>query len=339
MPDQIERPQPSENPPWNQSGPSGQIPPTMAAHQSGPGWQTPSMVPPPGTPPPAESFGTFGSGGTQPPPPPLVNPYNVPPSPPQYPAAPPAYVPNYAPVYMPASVEKKPIYFPLTRHAPVLWQIVSMLVYSAITALSIMGCVLYLINSYHPESGNSIYTNLDGSVNVLAIVLTVVLVLLVFPLCSLLCGALFGSWGGVLVSVASLAGGIFLIHLVNNEFWSPERVPGALYAILAAFPVSALVVGLIYDQRKYAAWWKSMLTLMLGATVLTFWLSVALFIAVANNPSSFDSASGTSLQGTLAAAGVALGCVALLAIPLLTFPVAGIEGLIHAQIAAVRNRR
>lgn len=230
---------------------------------------------------------------------------------------------------------KKPIYFPLTRGVSVLVQIFDMLVYSLLAAICVMLIPLYLLKSY--ENNFSVYANPDGSVNGLAILLTIVLALLIVPACSLLCGAFFGSWRGLLVSLLSIGGGLLLGHLSDDRLWNPTAFQ--TYLGLAPLPIAALVVGLFYDRRKYAAWWKSMLTMLLGASIIAVWLYILLFVVVANNITLLNTTTTTmTSQQLLAGVGVVYGCLAIFLILLWTFLIAGIEGLVHNRIAAVKNK-
>lgn len=230
---------------------------------------------------------------------------------------------------------KKPIYFPLTRKASALVQTFDILVYSLLTAICIMLIPLYLEKSY--ETNFSVYMNPDGTANGLAILFTIVLVLLIVPACSLLCGAFFGSWRGLLVSLLSIGGGLVLAHLSDDRLWNLAAFQ--TYLPLIPLPLAALVVGLFYDRRKYAAWWKSMLTMLLGSAIIVIWLYVLLFVFVANNVSLLNTSTTTlTSQQLLAGVGIVYGCLAIFLILLWTFLIAGIEGLIHNRIAAVKNK-
>jgi hypothetical protein len=236
----------------------------------------------------------------------------------------------------PPAPQKKPIYFPLTRRAPALLQIFGMLGYSLLLAISIMVIVLYLLGSYH--QGLSIFINVDGSTNGLAILLVAVLALLIVPACSLLSGALFGSWRGLLVSLFSTGGGVLFAHLSNAQFLN-NVTSIQPYLALAPLPISALTVGLIYDQRKYASWGKSFSIFLLGSAIICLWLFVLLFIASANSPNLSVAAQTASLtpQSLLASVGVVSGCMTILAIPLMAIPMAAIEGIVHNRITATKR--
>lgn len=336
---------------------ANQIPPTVAADpHTTPAQQSFSSPAGPEAVAPSESFGSFDMpiSASQ------SDPYAVPRSassayppyqpapangPAPAPASPPGPMPGYGYPLMPANgyplapaapaPSKKPIYFPITRGASALVQVFDILVYSLLTAICIMLIPLYLQKS--SDESFSLYTNPDGSVNGLAILLTIVLVLLVVPACSLLCGALFGSWRGLLVSLLSIGGGILLGKLSDNRLWNLTAYQ--TYLVLAPLPITALIVGLFYDRRKYAAWWKSMLTMLLGSAIIAIWLYVILFVLVANNIDLLNvPSSRLTPQQMLAGVGIVYGCFAIFLILLWTFLIAGIEGLIHNRIAAVKNK-
>lgn len=317
-------------------------------------------VPGTGLPAPSESFGAFdmpeGTG--------TVAPYAAPPTPEAryasstyppvagaapyppmagsvpYPAPGYAYAPGQPVPFvpfppMPVPKLPAPIYFPLTRKAPVHMQIFGMLFYSLLMAISIMGILLYLASSYHP--GLTIFVNPSGEINGLAILLVVVLVVLVAPACTLLSGALFGSWRGLLVSLASIGGGFFITHLSNNQFETVPKIEGVL--TLLGLPIAALIVGLIYDARKYAAWWKSMFTMMLGASIISIWFFAFVF-AMGVNSDTFAAGANSSSNPAAFMAGVWIvgGCFSFIGILGLTFPIAGIEGLIHWRIVVEKEQ-
>ena len=241
--------------------------------------------------------------------------------------------PPYPYAYMPAPAVKAPLYFPLTRRAPLSVQWAGMLLYSLLIALSFMGIALYLVNASYGTT--SIFTFSDGGVNVLAILLVVALAFLVIPAGSLLAGALFGSWRGLLVSLAALGGGLLITHLSNNDFFRNFTVSGLLP--LCGLPLSAFVVGLFYDFRKYAAWWKSMLVLMLGAGVASTWLFTT--IVIMDYALSADAALSSNPQAFMLGIWIANICLSLVCTLALTFPSAGIEGLIHWRVAAAKRAR
>lgn len=335
---------------------ASQVPPTVAAGSGAAPVQQPFGNPAA----PSESFGSFDMPGSASQNDPYALPLSTPrPSQPYSSALvpgnvpaptsgyPPAPAPGYgyppAPAYgyppmpvQPASASpKKPIYFPITRGVSALVQVFDMLVYSLLAAICVMLIPLYLLKSY--ENNFSVYTNLDGSVNGLAVLLTVVLVLLIVPACSLLCGAFFGSWRGLLVSLLSIGGGLLLGHLSDERLWNFSAFQ--TYLGLAPLPIAALIVGLFYDRRKYAAWWKSMLTMLLGASIIAVWLYILLFVFVTNNITLLNTTTTTMTpQQLLAGVGIVYGCFAIFLILLWTFLIAGIEGLIHNRIAAVKSK-
>lgn len=303
-----------------------------------------SAPPPPASsisapPPPAESFqgrknpyGDLQAPSIQYPvypsvPPPLQQPiYNYTPAPV---IAVPAYVPP----------PPKPLHFPLTRGAPFLAQIFGMLFYSVVIAVSISSILHAMIGFY--SAGSSIYLDRYNNSNGTAIILTFVLALVIVPGCSLFCGVFFGGWRGLLVSLLSLGGGLYAIQFPEPPFWSQTTLPG--YVFLAILPLCALIIGGIYSRRKYAAWWKSWFTMVLGVALICVWISVTLAIADGTSP-SFDMArvfNITSGSGSSAISAIvtSLGCLSLLILLILSLTTAILEGIIHSIVAASKKKK
>jgi serine/threonine protein kinase len=247
-----------------------------------------------------------------------------------------------APIYVPVQVPViqtqppvSPIHFPLTRNAPLQLQIFGMLAYGLVLAIGIMVIALYMVKAYDPGSTSGIYTNLDDSVNYISIVLTVVLVLLVMPASSILSGAFFGSWRGTLLSLCIVYGGLAITHLSDPTFfWNPASWPD--YLILAPLPVSAMIVGLVYDRRQYSSWWKSLFTLMLGYTLIIGSL-YALILVV--EYTSLAGTLGVDTSDATAITNVVLGCFSVCTVILLTLPTACIEGIVHASVVRITQKK
>jgi serine/threonine protein kinase len=246
----------------------------------------------------------------------------------------PVYIPVQVPVVRPQPTAL-PIRFPLTRHAALHLQIFGMLAYGLVLAISIMGIALFMVKAYNPGSTSGIYTNLDDSVNYMSIILTVVLVLVIVPASSILSGAFFGSWRGCLLSLCIVYGGLTITHLSDfTFFWNPTSWPD--YLILAPLPVSALVVGLIYDLRHFASWWKSLFTLMLGNTIIIGSLYALVLIV---EYTSLASTLGIDTSDATAMANVLLGCFGICTVILLTLPTACIEGIVHSIAATIARAK
>ncbi len=293
-----------------------------------------SVVPPS----PSESFGSFDMPAATM----LIDPYAYPQNQsgqeplaaPSVPISPYSYVPGQPmPPYVSMLKAKAPLYFPLMRQVPTPRQFFDMFLYSVFMAFSIMGVLLYLLNAYNSRS--SVFVTSDGSSNGLSILLTFVLVLLVIPACSLLCGALFGSWRGLLVSLVSIGGGLFITHLINSQFGSGRGFASALP--LLGLPIAALVVGLIYERRTYAAWWKSMFTLMLGAAIASIWFVTSILVTEAGAANLAAQASPHP-QAFIVGLWIGGAIFSLVGILALTFPIASIEGLIHWCVAVEKKR-
>jgi serine/threonine protein kinase len=300
-------------------------------------------------PPPVESLNAFGSGAS--------NVLSNPSGPyadlqaasiqyPVYPAAPPpgyGYTPSVqpnpvaaVPVY--AQPVKPAIYFPLTRKASIYLQIVEMLLYSALMALCLMGIGLYWV---HLSSDRSLYSNWNSNANA-AIFFILIFIALVIPACSTLCGALFGSWRGLLVSLISIIGGLYLMRSTGFVFEAlivPQNYQ-SLVVLLIPFPLSAFIVGLLYDRRKYASWGISLSILLLGATIICLWFFLISLVAGVNNVyfSTLASFNDRIAQSILSIVSTVLGCLSVGFILLMTFPIAIVEGIIHSFRTAVKER-
>lgn len=229
-------------------------------------------------------------------------------------------------------LERAPLSFPLTRHLPKPFQFLGMLCYSLLMALSVMALSLSILN--HP--GASSFVNIDGSVNGLAILLASTAVFLLVPACSLLCGVLFGSWCGMCVSVLAVGSGMLMTHLANPLFWSDQPFRNALPLI--GFPIAAFVVGLIYEHRTSTVWWKSALTLTLGAAIVSLWLVFFSILLTLHSAKFVDamlaSAHPQDFVTELWVGGIIL---ALLGIVALTLPSFGVERLLHWQVTTRRR--
>ncbi len=237
----------------------------------------------------------------------------------------------------PAAVKRrKPIRFPLIRKAPALLQIFGILLYSLVLVICIMGCLLLLLRAYI-DNGN-VYFNVNGSTDGLSVVITCVLLLVLAPACSLFCGVFFGSWRGLLAALLALGGGLLMSHLTDPRIFNIDAGL-QIYLLIASLPFTAFIVGLLYDRRQYAAWWKSMLTILLGLIVPVVGLLTFIYTQAAANADVAASLGHTTTQNFLAILTVGFACISLLAIPLLSLLYAGIEGIIHSLLARERRIR
>jgi hypothetical protein len=170
-------------------------------------------------------------------------------------------------------------------------------------------------------------------VNGLLILVVILLVLLIVPAIILLSGALFGALRAFVIA-GIIAGGTAALLLVYESAqhipitFTSANSPASISLVL--MPVTAALVGFLYDRRRYAAWWKSFLCLLAGSAL--FIGIILLLTAIFGNPSN---ASQVSLVGFY----VAIGCAWLLFVPLITLPVAGIEGITHVLLVARQKKR
>jgi hypothetical protein len=176
----------------------------------------------------------------------------------------------------------------------------------------------------------NVFVHPDGTVNGVLFLLAGIFLFLTLPTAALLSGAFLGAVRAFLVTliVVGSTTGLWLAHTflqhipININFNSP----GPISFIL--LPLTAALVGFLYDRRRSAAWWKSFLILLLGSAFL---VTVMLaFVAIFGRPTS--TASLTDFY-------IGIGCIWVLLIPLMALPIAGIEGITHAIIAARRNKQ
>lgn len=284
------------------------------------------------TPPAGQAQNAPLAGSIQPPahppvqgqPAPYPPPFPYPPTGPGYPAG---YYP--APPAQAVPRQKKMLYFPLTRHASPGKQAISMAIYSlSMLALSIGSIFSINLLSASLEPDNP-FVHADGTVNGLLILIFLLFLLLVVPAITLLSGALFGAVRALLVTCI-VAGGTAALLLVyafaQHTSLSLNNANGPATAVLVLSPITASLVGFIYDRRRYAAWWKSFLSLSAGSA---FFVTILLTLtAILGRPA--DGSSQTALADLY----VGIACIWLLLMPLMALPVAGIEGILHAILVA-----
>lgn len=169
------------------------------------------------------------------------------------------------------SQARKSTIFPLTRNASVFNQILGISLYTLFMAFNFAANQFLSYLSYSQKKTDPIY---DGTYWVCVLALLIWLFAFIFPASTVLCGALFGSWRGTLISLLSIGGGLFIVHLLNSHFSHLEDYLNFsnqnLQSYLIAGPFAALVVGLIYDFRRDVNWAKSMLTMLLGMMIALF---------------------------------------------------------------------
>lgn len=229
------------------------------------------------------------------------------------------------PLVQAATGTKKPLFFPLTRNASVGKQVASIAVYSILmTVLFVGNSFLIAITQMNQMPGN-IFIHRDGTANGFFILVLSIFLLLTLPATSLLSGALFGAVRAALAAmiiVGTTAGLWFfyawLQHVpVNISFNSPVLIAFILV------PLTAALVGFFYDRRRYAAWWHSFLTLLLGsACFVTVMLTL---VAIFGHPADVSALAGFY---------IIMGCFGIVMTPLIALPIAGIEGGVHAILVA-----
>jgi hypothetical protein len=250
---------------------------------------------------------------------------------PSFPYSPPGYgsPTTYYPALPAQAVprQKKMLSFPLTRYASPGKQVSSMAIYSLLMLALAAGSVFSIVLLSANQEPNNVFAHSDGTANGLLILVFILFILLVVPVITLLSGALFGAVRALLITCIVVGGtaGLWFVYAFVQHIpisVSSSNTPAATILVLS--PVTAALVGFIYDRRRYAAWWKSFLSLLAGSAF--FVGTLLLFTAIFGSP---PSASQASLVGFY----VTLGCSWALLAPLIALPVAGIEGIMHAITA------
>lgn len=224
----------------------------------------------------------------------------------------------------PPSQSGRLLFFPLTRKASIRPQILGLFLYSLFMALNISAnqILAYLNVSYV----NGFYVKNPTHAIDWGFPLAVWLLMLTVPASTVLCGALFGSWRGALTSFFSIGGGLLLTHGFNHIFSGLQDYLNASYIDFQPFLIpgilAALVVGLIYDFRHDENWGKSILTLLLGSTIVYFGFALLLTLM---NP--------TGTWGPLAL------CLFLFLIPCTAFLMVGTEWILQQIIALWRQKQ
>lgn len=226
--------------------------------------------------------------------------------------------------------QKKMLLFPLTRHASPGKQVISMAIYSMLMLALFAGGIFSLILLSANQEPNNAFAHADGTANGGLILVFILFIFLVIPATALLTGALFGAARAFLATSIVTGGtaGLLLVYLLTQHIpitLNSSNSPAT--AILILVPITSTLVGFIYDRRRYAAWWKSFLAMLLGSAFLVTVLFT--FVAILGRPADTSS---------LASFYVAIGCIWLVLVPLLALPIAGIEGIIHAILSARRAK-
>jgi hypothetical protein len=159
------------------------------------------------------------------------------------------------------------------------------------------------------------------------IVLTVIDVILLVMLATVLCGALLGKWRALPVSIFSLGLPVLCAYLVNPGVFASSTTQKSInwtgYLLYGVLPLSAFVVGWIYERRRYANFGVSFLNMSIGMALLTI-----LPIIVSSTLSSSGAFTGSALAADL----LASWCLVILVIFPLALAAAGIEVLLHTLV-------
>jgi hypothetical protein len=160
------------------------------------------------------------------------------------------------------------------------------------------------------------------------ITLIVIDVVLLILLATVLCGALLGKWRALLVSIISLGWPLPGAYLLNPAIFTSSGAPTSadwagllLYAVL---PLSAFVVGWIYERRRRAQFGVSFLSMSIGIALLI--IPPIIISSILNSAGAY---SGSSFAADL----LASWCLVVLVIFPLALLVAGLEALLHTIVS------
>ncbi|HET8846211.1 MAG TPA: hypothetical protein VFN35_32415 [Ktedonobacteraceae bacterium] len=233
-------------------------------------------------------------------------------------------MPSQAPVK-----PKKPLYFPLTRSLSPIKQYCLLAIYSLFLLILFAGCYLYLRLRPPNQSFYFFLVQPGEAVDLLQVFLFLFFSFLVLPVTTLLSGALFGSGRAFLIVSFVLIGTAGIILYSTNMPITGRDIPlGMVYLLI--FSGAAELVGFFYERRRFAAWWKSLLIFLLGATGIAASLTILIFIQASPRNATPDELLTFYLST------IGLGLIFIIG---MTFPVAGIEGLLHAIIAARHQKQ
>jgi hypothetical protein len=229
----------------------------------------------------------------------------------------------------------KPLYFPITRHMSTGKQVLSVLLYSLLMVALSAPIFLYSTVDTLDRPSNATFINLDGTVDGLLILAVIAFFLLAVPALALLTGAFFGAVRAFLVACISegaTAAIVVAYFHAHDLIFQPNPV-NIIFLMLP--PITATLVGLFYDRRRYAAWWLSFLIMLSGAAFFVTGLVVISIIASDPfNEATFGPANPAALAIVLV---ILVVCMAAI----IALLMGGIEGITHSIIASrwKQNRR
>lgn len=130
-----------------------------------------------------------------------------------------------------------------------------------------------------------------------AVVLALTNGLLLGLLASILCGSLLGKWRGALVSLFVTGLVLAVAYWIRPQaFLSPgsSSTPASyLYYIL--LPISAFATGWIYERRRHTSFRKSLLSMLIGTSILLVPLFAGAVISAPNSNSALTLVVGEFL--------------------------------------------
>jgi hypothetical protein len=230
--------------------------------------------------------------------------------------------------YIPAQPRPlKPLFFPITRHMSTGKQALSVLLYSLLMVALSAPIFLYSTIETLDRPSNATFINPDGTVDGLLILAVIAFFLLVVPALTLLNGAFFGAVRAFLVACISEGA---TAAIVAAYFHAHDLIflPNPIIAVFLILPpITATLVGLFYDRRRYAAWWLSFLIMLSGAAFfVTGLVTISIVAADPFNEATFGPANPAALA-------IGLVILVLIMAAIIALLMAAIEGITHSIIA------
>jgi hypothetical protein len=160
------------------------------------------------------------------------------------------------------------------------------------------------------------------------IVLTVIESILLLVAGTVLCGALLGRWRALVVSLLSFGLtflGLYLVlaHTFATSGGSGDSTSWTGLLFYGMLPLSAFVVGWIYERRREANFGKSFLSMLAGTTFLILLPLTLVYIL---------GSTGSPTGSTIAAYLLGIWCFLILLVFPLALVAASLEALLHKMV-------
>ena len=267
----------------------------------------------------------YGNSSAHPlaPPPPLVS----------YPFAPDDTLLTPPPPPPPIAVQngsrkaQQPLFLPVTRAKNARTTRTWTLGYAVF--LLLLGAVpVALVAIYKGTASSPAWVKGTASVPAWVIVLLVIDIILLLLSATVLCGALLGKWRALPISIFAIGLPVLCAYLVNPGIFtsSSDASTGTDwigYLLYAVLPLSAFLVGWIYERRRYARFGASLLSMLVGIAVM-----IIPPLILTSALSSSGALTGSALAGYLFTS----WCLIVLVILPLALVAAAFEALLHTIV-------